>query len=125
MSEQNNEQIVKPEEIAPPIHKVDESVAGTPLDAWRRGDPMASVMTAVRFVAEHPDVQTIAYCHDPIPQVFQLTDNRQKAAGKAWAAREFPHLNIRLRTMTLPYRGIGNDVTVVYAEVVKPKKATP
>jgi len=113
---------LNPADLAPLSGQVDESCAGTPLDAWRRGDPYEGVMTAVRFVAEHPDVPAICYCHDPIREVFQTTDRRQKAAGRAWAAREFPHLNIRLRSMTLPFRGIGNDVVVVYAEVAKVPK---
>lgn len=111
--------------LAPPRGQLDESCAGIPLDSWRRGDPLDSVETAVRFVASHPDIQTMAYCHDVSREEWQTHDNRQKAAGKAWAAREFPHLNIRLRTATMPYRGIGNDVTVVFAEVVKAKKVAP
>lgn len=108
-------------DLAPPQGQVDETCAGTPLDAWRRGDPYEGVKTAVRFVAEHPDVPAICYCHDPIREVFGTADRRQRSAGRAWAAREYPHLNIRLRSVTLPYRGIGNDVVVMYAEVVKAK----
>lgn len=116
---------LEPTDVAPPRQQVDETCAGIPLDAWRRGDPYDGVMTAARFVAEHPDVPCIAYCHDPIREVFELTDRRQKSAGKAWAAREFPHLNIVIRQATLPYQGIGNDVVVIYADVAKPKKVTP
>jgi hypothetical protein len=111
-------------ELAPPKGQLDGSCAGIPLDAWRRGDPNDDVITAIRFAAEHVDIQTMAYCHDVSREEWQTHDNRQKAAGKAWAAREYPHLNIRLRTATMPYRGIGNDVTVVFAEVIKPKKVT-
>jgi len=113
------------DDLAPPSGTIDESCAGIPLDSWRRGDPTEGVMTAVRFVAEHPDVPAIAYCHPPLREVFDATDRRQKAAGKAWAAREYPHLNIRLRQATLPYRGIGSDVVVIFAEVFKAKKVTP
>lgn len=113
------------DDVAPPRHQVDESCAGIPLDSWRRGDPYDGVMTAVRFVAEHPDVPCMAYCHDPIREVFDATDRRQKAAGKAWAAREFPHLSIIIRSLTLPYMGIGNDVVVLYADTAKPRKPKP
>ncbi len=122
-----NHDIIKldPAHLAPPRGQLDESCAGIPLDSWRRGDPLESVETAVRFVAEHPDTQTMAYCHDISREEWDQHDRRQRAAGRAWAAREFPHLNIRLRVITLPYRGIGNDVHVMFAEVVKPKKVTP
>ena len=109
-------------ELAPPKGQIDGSCAGIPLDSWRRGDPLDDVITAIRFAAQHPDIPTMAYCHDVSREEWQTHDNRQKSAGKAWAAREYPHLNFRLRTATMPYRGIGNDVTVVFAEVVKPKK---
>jgi hypothetical protein len=113
---------LQPADIAPPRQQVDESCAGVPLDAWRRGDPYDGVMIAVRFVAEHPDVPCMAYCHDPIREVFQQTDDRQRKAGKAWAAREYPSLNIVMRTVTLPYRGVGNDVVVMYADIAKPSR---
>lgn len=113
---------IEASDLAPTRGQVDETCAGTPLDAWRRGDPFDGVKTAVAFVAEHPDVPAICYCHDPIPEVFATSDRRQKAAGRAWAAKEYPHLNIRLRSITLPFRGIGNDVVVVYAEVAKVRK---
>jgi len=108
--------------LAPPKGQVDGSCAGLPLDAWRRGDPLEEVQTAIQFLVAHPEVQTMAYCHDVSPQEWQTHDRRQMAAGKAWAAREYPHLNIKLRSITMPYRSVGNDVTVVYAEVVKAKK---
>ena len=114
-------QVVNEADLAPLAGQVDERDAGTPLDAWRRGDPYEGVKVAVTFVAEHPDVPAICYCHEPTPLVFDTTDRRQKAAGRAWAAREFPHLNIRLRSVTLPFRGIGSDVKVIYAEVAKAK----
>jgi hypothetical protein len=111
-------------DLAPPRQQVDESCAGIPLDNWRRGDPFDGVMIAVRFVAEHPDVPCIAYCHDPLREVFGKTDTLQKKAGKAWAAREFPHLNITMHQATVPFRGVGNDVTVLYAAVT-PRKPKP
>jgi hypothetical protein len=108
--------------LAPPKGQIDGSCAGIPLDAWRRGDPLDEVQTAVQFLVAHPDIQIMAYCHDVSREEWQAHDNRQKSAGKAWAAREYPHLNVRLRTTTMAYRGVGNDVTVVFAEVLKPKK---
>lgn len=111
-------------DLAPPKGQIDGSCAGIPLDAWRRGDPLDEVQTAVQFLVNQPDIQMMAYCHDVSPQEWQAHDRRQIKAGKAWAAREYPHLTVRLRTATMPYRGVGNDVTVVFAEVVKPKKTT-
>lgn len=125
MNEQSHEQEVpnlNPSHLAPPRGQIDGTCAGIPLDAWRRGDPLDEVQTAIRFLVDHPDQQIMAYCHDVSVKEWQTHDNRQKAAGKAWATREYPHLNIRLRTETMAYYGVGNDVTVVFAEIVKPKK---
>ena len=81
------------------------------------------MQTAIRFVADHPTVPCIAYCHDPIREVFGVTDRRQTKAGNAWAAREFPHMKIKMRSATVPYNGVGNNVVVLYANVEKPRKS--
>jgi hypothetical protein len=116
---------VEPDDLAPPLGEVDESCAGIPLDAWKRGDPCDGLKVAVASAAEHPDVAFMAYCHEKEPkrELFGRYDDMQIKAGRAYAAERFPHLKVRVRTITLPYRGAGSDVTVIYADVDRRKAA--
>ena len=101
------------DELATPLTEVDHRFGGVPLDSWLGYTPESSLLEAIGAAADNYGDRFIAFC--VLPEFSSKTMfKRQKRAGHAWVTMHHPGLDFEFRTKTVPFRGVGPEVRVLY-----------